>query len=91
MLASSVKLGVFSEETTLKATDFEPRLHLVIATYPGLRSIEGQSFTGFFTCLAATLAQHGLCSVTAGPLIGVRTSEGPCLNQIAHYSIHRGF
>jgi hypothetical protein len=32
-----------------------------------LRRKEGQSFTGFFTCLAA-LAELGLCSVNARPL-----------------------
>jgi hypothetical protein len=40
---------------------------------------------------SAITAEPGHCSVTARPLIGVRTSEGPGLNQIAHYSIHRGF
>ena len=54
-------------------SDSDPRLQLQAATPQRVRDTEGQIFTGFFTYLAA-LAEFGLCSVKARPLLSYSRS-----------------
>jgi site-specific recombinase XerD len=61
-----VKFRIFTSENGREPPDSDPRLQLNPFIYKGFLRVLGQSYTGFFTCLAAR-SENCYCSAIAHP------------------------